>query len=167
MGEQTQQPGAGLAAFFEARSIAVIGASDEIAKIGGRPVHMLAKHGYAGPVYPINPKGGVIQGLPAYASVLDTPAAPELAILAVPAAATPAALRDCAARGVQAAIVLSSGFVEAGPEGAALQAELAGHLLPDRLVSAELAVHRLANGGLRGFAVEEAAHHVAQLVHLG
>ncbi|WP_251862986.1 acetate--CoA ligase family protein [Achromobacter sp. Marseille-Q4962] len=126
MGEQTQQPGAGLAAFFEARSIAVIGASDEIAKIGGRPVHMLAKHGYAGPVYPINPKGGVIQGLPAYASVLDTPAAPELAILAVPAAATPAALRDCAARGVQAAIVLSSGFVEAGPEGAALQAELAG-----------------------------------------
>nr|WP_235489100.1 CoA-binding protein [Achromobacter sp. DMS1] len=77
---------------------------------------MLAKHGYAGPVYPINPKGGVIQGLPAYASVLDTPAAAELAILAVPAAATPAALRDCAARGVQAAIVLSSGFVEAGPE---------------------------------------------------
>ncbi|ANY17729.1 acetate--CoA ligase family protein [Bordetella pseudohinzii] len=124
MAVQTQRPGAGLQAFFEARGIAIIGASDDITKIGGRPVHMLVKYGYAGPVYPINPKGGTIQGLPAYASVRDTPTAPELAILAVPAAATPAALRDCAARGVKAAIVLSSGFVEAGPQGAALQDEL-------------------------------------------
>jgi acyl-CoA synthetase (NDP forming) len=124
MAAQTQRPGAGLRAFFEARGIAIIGASDDITKIGGRPVHMLVKYGYAGPVYPINPKGGTIQGLPAYASVRDTPTAPELAILAVPAGATPAALRDCAARGVKAAIVLSSGFVEAGPQGAALQDEL-------------------------------------------
>lgn len=116
--------GAGLAPFFKAASIAVVGASDEVTKIGGRPVHMLIKHGYAGAVYPINPKGGLIQGLPAYASVRDTPVAPELAILAVPASATPAALRDCAARGVKAAIVLSAGFTEAGPDGAALQAEL-------------------------------------------
>lgn len=124
MAGQAQHPGKGLAAFFEARGIAVVGASDEITKIGGRPVHMLIKHGYQGAVYPINPKGGTIQGLPAYASVKDTPTAPELAILAVPAAATPAALRDCADRGVQAAIVLSAGFAEAGPKGAALQAEL-------------------------------------------
>lgn len=124
MAAQTQRPGAGLRAFFEARGIAIIGASDDITKIGGRPVHMLVKYGYAGPVYPINPKGGTIQGLPAYASVRDTPTVPELAILAVPAGATPAALRDCAARGVKAAIVLSSGFVEAGPQGAALQDEL-------------------------------------------
>lgn len=116
--------GAGLAPFFTARSIAVVGASDDVTKIGGRPVHMLIKHGYAGAVYPINPKGGVIQGLPAYASVRDTPSAPELAILAVPAAATPAALRDCAARGTKAAIVLSAGFTEAGAAGTALQAEL-------------------------------------------
>ena len=118
------RPGAGLAPFFRAGSIAIVGASDDNTKIGGRPVHMLIKHGYAGAIYPINPKGVVIQGLPAYASVLDTPTPPELAILAVPAAATPAALQDCAARGVKAAIVLSAGFTEAGPEGAALQAEL-------------------------------------------
>ena len=124
MAEQMQRPGAGMQTFFEARGIAVVGASDDITKIGGRPVHMLIKYGYAGPVYPINPKGGTIQGLPAYASVRETPAAPQLAILAVPAGATPAALRDCAARGVKAVIVLSSGFIEAGPEGAALQAEL-------------------------------------------
>ncbi|WP_313369927.1 acetate--CoA ligase family protein [Achromobacter animicus] len=124
MTQQNQRPGAGLAPFFQASGIAVIGASDEVTKIGGRPVHMLIKHGYRGAVYPINPKGGTIQGLPAYTSVKDTPTAPELAILAVPAAATPAALRDCAARGVKAAIVLSAGFTEAGPQGAALQTEL-------------------------------------------
>jgi len=124
MTHRNQRPGAGLAPFFQASGIAVIGASDEVTKIGGRPVHMLIKHGYRGAVYPINPKGGTIQGLPAYTSVKDTPATPELAILAVPAAATPAALRDCGARGVKAAIVLSAGFTEAGPQGAALQSEL-------------------------------------------
>ncbi len=101
----TQRPGAGLEYFFDAQGIAVIGASDDITKIGGRPVHMLIKYGYAGPVYPINPKGGTVQGLPAYANVRDTPTVPQLAILAVPASATAAALRDCATRGVKAAIV--------------------------------------------------------------
>lgn len=117
-------PGAGLDAFFKADGVAVIGASDDITKIGGRPVQLLRKYGYAGAIYPINPKGGSIQGLPAYTSILDTPTAPELAILAVPAGATLQAVRDCASRGVRGVIVLSTGFAEAGPEGAALQAEL-------------------------------------------
>ncbi len=117
-------PGVGMDAFFTAASVAVVGASDDITKIGGRPVQLLRKYGYAGAIYPINPKGGMLQGLQAYASVLDTPTAPELAILAVPAAATLQAVRDCAERGVRGAIVLSTGFAEAGPEGAAVQAEL-------------------------------------------
>lgn len=117
-------PGAGLDAFFKADGVAVVGASDDVNKIGGRPVQLLMKYGYARPIYPINPKGGTIQGLPAYASVLDTPTAPELAILAVPVEATLQAVRDCGERGVRAVIVLSAGFAEAGPEGAALQAEL-------------------------------------------
>ncbi|MGK6306651.1 acetate--CoA ligase family protein [Variovorax sp. DT-64] len=117
-------PGAGLDAFFKADSVAVIGASDDITKIGGRPVQLLRKYGYAGAIYPINPKGGTIQGLQAYASILDTPAAPEMAIVAVPAGATLQAVRDCGDRGVRGVIVLSTGFAEAGPEGAALQAEL-------------------------------------------
>ncbi|SCK12457.1 Acyl-CoA synthetase (NDP forming) [Variovorax sp. HW608] len=117
-------PGAGLDAFFSAASVAVIGASDDVTKIGGRPVQLLRKYGYAGAIYPINPKGGTIQGLPAYASVLDTPAAPELAIVAVPANATLQAVRDCGSRGVRGVVVLSTGFAEAGAEGAALQAEL-------------------------------------------
>lgn len=117
-------PGAGLDAFFKARGVAVIGASDDITKIGGRPVQLLRKYGYAGAIYPINPKGGTLQGLQAYASILDTPTAPDLAVLAVPAQAALQAVRDCAARGVRGVIVLSSGFAEAGPEGAALQAEM-------------------------------------------
>lgn len=117
-------PGVGLDAFFKANGVAVVGASEDITKIGGRPVQLLRKYGYAGAIYPINPKGGTIQGLPAYASVLDTPTAHDLAILAVPVEATLQAVRDCASRGVRGVIVLTSGFAEAGPEGIALQAEL-------------------------------------------
>ena len=97
---ESTAPGAGLDAFFKATAIAVIGASDDFTKIGGRPVQFLRKYGYAGAIYPINPKAGTIQGLPAYASVRDTPTVPELAIIAVPAQATVAAVRDCAERGV-------------------------------------------------------------------
>ena len=102
MNDQLQAiPGAGLDAFFKARSVAVVGASDDITKIGGRPIQLMLKYGYAGSIYPINPKGGVIQGLQAYASILDTPTAPELAILAVPMQATAQAVRDCGSRGVR------------------------------------------------------------------
>lgn len=121
---QTPAPGAGMDAFFLAQGIAVIGASADATKIGGRPVHLLRRHGYAGAIYPINPKGGEIQGLPAYARLADTPQAPELALIAVPAAHAVQAVEDCAARGVRAVVVLSSGFAEAGAEGAAWQAAM-------------------------------------------
>lgn len=117
-------PGTGLDAFFEARGIAIIGASDDIHKIGGRPVHLLRLHGYQGPIYPVNPRGGTIQALPAFTTVRDTPTVPDMAVLAVPASATVEALQDCAARGVKAVVVLSSGFAEAGPDGARVQDEL-------------------------------------------
>lgn len=117
-------PGVGLDAFFKATGVAVLGASEDITKIGGRPVHLLRKYGYAGPIYPVNPRGGTVQGLQAYASVLETPTVPDLAILAVPVEATLEAVKDCGRRGVRGVIVLTSGFAEAGPDGAALQARL-------------------------------------------
>lgn len=117
-------PGEGMDVFFNARSVAVIGASSEISKIGGRPVHLLQKYGYAGGIYPINPKGGEIQGLRAYERLAETPEAPELAIIAVPAEHALQALRDCATRGVKAVVVLSSGFSEAGPTGTQWQTEM-------------------------------------------
>lgn len=122
--QPVQQPGAGLDALFKARSIAVVGASDDQTKIGGRPVWFLRKYGYQGAVYPVNPKGGTIQGLPAYARIDDLPSAPDMAILAVPAEHAVQAMQQCADKGVRAVIVLSSGFAESGEEGAARQAEL-------------------------------------------
>jgi acyl-CoA synthetase (NDP forming) len=124
MATPDMRPGAGMDAFFEADGIAIVGASDDVNKIGGRPVHLLRKHGYRGPIYPVNPRGGEIQGLPAWKSVRDLPTAPDMAVLAVPAGAAIEALRDCAVRGTRAVVVLSSGFAEAGGDGVALQADL-------------------------------------------
>lgn len=114
----------GLDAMFRPRSIAVIGASSDPTKTGGRPVHLLRKHGFAGDIYPVNPKSDEIQGLPAFASIEALPQTPDLALVAVPGAAALAALEAAAARGVGAAIVLSAGFSESGPEGEALQARV-------------------------------------------
>lgn len=113
-----------LAAILAPRSVAIVGASDDVARIGGRPLRYLREGGFAGPVWPVNPNRPQVQGLPAFASLAALPAAPDIAILAVPAAATLAAVEDCAARGVRAAVIFSAGFAETGPEGAALQARI-------------------------------------------
>ena len=76
----------GLDALFQPRSIAVVGASSDPTKTGGRPVHLLLKHGFAGANYPINPKSDQIQGLPSFASVDDLPEVPDLLVVAVPGA---------------------------------------------------------------------------------
>jgi acetate---CoA ligase (ADP-forming) len=116
--------GAGLDAVFKPRSIAIIGASQDETKIGGRPVYFLRKYGFAGKIYPVNPRSSEVQGLLAYPSVTALPEVPDLAIIAVAAEAVPRAVAECAARGVRAAVVLSSGFGEMGAAGEALQDEL-------------------------------------------
>ncbi|MGJ7566065.1 acetate--CoA ligase family protein [Variovorax sp. GB1R11] len=116
--------GRGLEALFKPRSIAVFGASDDVTKIGGRPLQFLQKYGYRGAIYPINRKGGTVQSLQAYASLADLPQPPELAVMAVPPEAVLQAVKDCAARGVRAAVILSSGFSEMGEAGSRLQAEI-------------------------------------------
>lgn len=117
-----------LDALFRPRSVAVIGASDVPAKIGGTPVHYLTRLGYAGRVLAINPKaaaeGATIQGLPAHARVQDAPGPVDLAIVAVPAALTQAAIEDCAAAGVKGVVMFSSGFAEIDAAGAAAQVRL-------------------------------------------
>ncbi|MEO3385035.1 acetate--CoA ligase family protein [Mesorhizobium sp. CAU 1741] len=118
------QVGEGLDAIFEPRSIMIVGASQDATKIGGRPVELLVKYGYAGGIFPVNPRAETVQGLPAFASVADVPEAADLALIAVPAQAAPGAVRECANKGVRAAVILSSGFSELGEEGMRLQAEL-------------------------------------------
>lgn len=116
--------GRGLDALFSPRSIAIVGASDDVTKIGGRPLQFLLKYGYAGAIYPINRKAGQVQSVQAYASVADLPEAPELAVVAVPPESVLDAVKECASRGVRAAVVLSAGFSEMGQAGSRLQAEI-------------------------------------------
>jgi acyl-CoA synthetase (NDP forming) len=105
-------------------SVAVIGASDNPHKVGGRPLLYLARYGYRGTVYPINPARQTVQGLRAFARIEDTPRAPDLAIVAVAGDEAVRAVQACAARGVKAAVVMTSGFGETGEQGARAQAHM-------------------------------------------
>lgn len=113
-----------LAPLVAPKSIAIIGASNDPKRIGGIPLELLIRAGFAR-VYPVNPRYPEIQGLKAYPDIESTPEAPELAILAISAAETLAHLERCHARGVKAAIVFASGYSEEGTEeGERRQAEL-------------------------------------------
>ncbi len=113
-----------LDALFRPASVAIIGASSDANRIGGRPVRF-SKHAFKGAILPINPNQKEIQGLPAFASVRDVPGPVDQAIIAVPAKAAVQAVDDCIAKGVKAIVMFSSGFAETGAEGRATQVELA------------------------------------------
>ncbi|MEX0788547.1 MAG: acetate--CoA ligase family protein [Anaerolineales bacterium] len=116
-----------LDSFFSPRSVAVIGASRDPSKLGHAVVANLVHGGYAQPnrpVYPINPKGGEILGLPVYASLADVPGPIDLAVIVIPYPAVPDALRACGAKHIPAVIVISAGFREAGREGMQRELEL-------------------------------------------
>jgi acetate---CoA ligase (ADP-forming) len=113
-----------LQAALAPRSVAVIGASDNPHKVGGRPILYLKRYGYRGAVYPVNPGRATVQGLRAYGAVAELPEAPELAIVAVAGDEAVRAVEACAARGVKVAVVMASGFGETGPEGLRVQESL-------------------------------------------
>jgi acetyl coenzyme A synthetase (ADP forming)-like protein len=96
------------------RSVAVIGASDQAGKIGNSVMKNLINGGYAGEIYPINPKADEIMGRKAYKSVGDVPGDVDVAVFAVPAKFVSAALTDCGEKGVTAAVMIPSGFAETG-----------------------------------------------------
>jgi acetyl coenzyme A synthetase (ADP forming)-like protein len=110
--------------FFRPASIAVIGASHDQNTIGGRLFRNIIESRYPGSVYPVNRKGGLVQSVVSYTSVLDCPGSVDLALIVVPAAACTEVVQECGKKGVKGAIVISSGFSESGPKGAALQQEL-------------------------------------------
>ncbi len=106
-------------------SIAIIGASDEPSRIGGRPLAYLLAAGFAGPIYPVNSKRQTVQGLAAYPTIANVPGKVDLAVIAVAAEQAVDAVRDCAARGVGAAVIFTAGFAEVGSAGGALQNRIA------------------------------------------
>jgi len=112
--------------FFRPRSIAVIGASREKGSIGGELFRNLIEADFNGPVYPVNRRATVVQSVAAYDSVLKCPGPVDLAFIVVPASSVIDVANECAQKGVRALVVISSGFAETGPEGAALQEELVG-----------------------------------------
>ncbi|MHA1113334.1 MAG: acetate--CoA ligase family protein [Alphaproteobacteria bacterium] len=110
--------------FFHAQSIAVLGASTDPGKIGGRPVHYLKEFGYKGAIYPVNPRADEVQGLKAYPSVTAIGAPIDLALIIVGADLVKQAVEECAEAGVKTAILMSSGFAETGEEGRRHQEEI-------------------------------------------
>lgn len=120
----TAPTAAGIRPLWDAASVAVIGATERPGAMGRLPIDYLQRFGYAGRIVPVNPKGGMILGIPAVTNIREVPGQVELACVMVPAAAVEEAVRDCAAAGVRTCIVMSSGFAEADEAGAQAQQRL-------------------------------------------
>jgi len=111
-----------LTPLFRPRALAVIGESNDPAKIRGRILAQIVKGGYPGGIFPIHPTQTTIQGLPAFAAIGKAPGPIDLALIAIPAESVPAMLLECAAAGVRSALIFSSGFAEEeGEDHRALQ----------------------------------------------
>jgi len=98
-----------LDSFFTPSSIAVVGAADDPAKMRGKLLKITLASAHEGPVYPVHPKGGIIQGQQAYTSLAEIPGGAELVLIATPGATVPGVIREAVASGAKAAVILSSG----------------------------------------------------------
>jgi acyl-CoA synthetase (NDP forming) len=116
--------GSAAASLLDPSSVAIIGASDDPNKVGGRPVHYLLKFGYTGRILPINPKRESVQGIQCYPNLAALDLVPDTAIIAVSGLAAVQAIKDCARLGVATAVVMASGFAETGEMGRQLQNEI-------------------------------------------
>lgn len=113
-----------LAMCFAPATAAIIGASTDPLKFGGRALKFCLERGYAGRLYPVNAKNDIVQGVQAYRSVADLPEAPDVAVIAVPAPLVRENLIAAGERGAKVAIVYGAQFAEAGVEGREKQDEL-------------------------------------------
>ncbi len=115
---------------FRARSVALVGLSSDPRKMTGAPLEILLQTGFAGRIFPVNPKAREIGGIKSYPSIAALPETPDVAMIMLPAAACAQALDDCAAKGITSVVIPSSGFEET-EEGAghaeALRAAAARH----------------------------------------
>jgi acetate---CoA ligase (ADP-forming) len=116
---------ASLEPMFRPRSVAIIGASSDPARIGGMPLAFLKANKFAGPIYPVNPRGPTIQDLPSFPSIRDVGRPVDLALIAVPAVHVIPSLEACIEVGVRAVIIFSAGFAEIDEAGAREQERIA------------------------------------------
>lgn len=110
------------------KAIAVIGASTKPATIGSEIMQRLRDYKFTGNIYPVNPKGGVIEGFQAYTSVLEIPGEVDFAIIIIPQKFVLAALDECNQKGIKGICVISAGFKEAGAEGVEAEKQLLAKL---------------------------------------
>lgn len=108
-------------ALFMPKTVALVGASADAAKLASRPQRVLRKHGFTGTIIPINPGRDEINGDKAYPDIRSVPQKIDHAFIMVPARAVPGVIEDCAAAGVKAATIFSAGFAETGEEGMRIQ----------------------------------------------
>ncbi|MCR0985668.1 acetate--CoA ligase family protein [Roseomonas populi] len=114
-----------LGPLFDPRSVVLVGASERAASVGGRTLANIVDHSdFRGTLHLVNATRPEVRGLPCHRRVADLPSAPELAVIAVPAAGVMEALRECASIGVKVCVILTSGFGETGEEGRAAEAEM-------------------------------------------
>jgi acetyltransferase len=107
--------------FFEPESVALIGATENPGSVGRTVLWNLISTPFGGTVYPVNPKRPSVLGIKAYPNVGSIPETVDLAVITTPAPTVPGLIRECAAAGIRAAVVISAGFKELGPEGLALE----------------------------------------------
>ena len=113
-----------LKALFEPKSIAVIGATNRPASVGGTVMHNLLAGGFSGPILPVNPGHDAIAGVLAYDGVADLPLAPDLAIVCTPPETVPGLIDELGRRGTRAVAVLTAGLGAEGPNGASLATDM-------------------------------------------
>ncbi|MFT5174651.1 MAG: acyl-CoA synthetase (NDP forming) [Gammaproteobacteria bacterium] len=119
-----------LDAFFKPRGVALIGASADATKLGGRRYRSLVEGSYAGAIYPVNPRANEIRGHRAYASVADVPQPLDLAVIMVRADLVLETVAACARRAIPAVMVITAGFAEVNAAGRALEREMIELLAP-------------------------------------
>ena len=106
---------------FAPNAVAVFGASERPGAIGTHVFRNIVDGGFAGPVYPVNPKHARVGGHTCYPNIAATPTLVDLAVITTPAATVPGIIRECGDQGVRAVIVHSAGFTAETPGGARLQ----------------------------------------------
>ena len=123
-GPQRSPPSPLAQALFAPRSVAIVGQSDDAGKAAGRPLKFLRRMGYAGNVYPVNPRRERVLGERAWPSLSALPEVPEHAYVVTATAAAIDAVEECGRLGVRVASVLADGFAEAGAQGVAREEKL-------------------------------------------
>ena len=150
--------------FFKPESVAVIGASEKEGSVGSILVQNLVRGGFPGSIFPVNRNYAQIHGLTAHAAITALPAPADLAIIAIPIKDVPEIIKKCGQAGIRAAIIVSTGGRETGPQGKVIEGAIQeaavkagvrylgpnsmGLLCPAAHLNASLALHMPAPGSL-------------------